>query len=103
MDRTFEGALPFRLPADRQPAKPTLRWRSVADREHPMQKRRYVGLDCILLMPLSPHVQDQTLQADDLTVIQAGEVRRINSFEEGVDMVCILQPYQGRVPFAFEG
>jgi len=68
-----------------------------------MQKRRYVGLASILLMPLSPHAQDQTLQADDLTAIQAGEVRRINSFEEGVDMVCILQPYQDWVPFAFEG
>ena len=59
-----------------------------------MQKRRYVGLACILLLPLSPHAQDQTLQADDLTAIQAGE--------EGVDMVCVLQPYQDRV-LAFEG
>jgi hypothetical protein len=71
--------------------------------EHPMQKRRHVGLACILLMPLSLHSQERALQVDDLIAIQVGEVRKINSPEESVDMVCILQPYQDRVSFAFEG
>ncbi|MEK1875905.1 MAG: hypothetical protein AAAC50_26330 [Rhizobium altiplani] len=68
-----------------------------------MKKRRHVGLVCFVSMPLALHAQERRLQVEDLMAIDVGAVRKVSSPENGVDMVCVLQPYQDRVFFAFEG
>lgn len=54
-------------------------------------------------MPLALHAQERRLQVEDLMAIDVGEVRKVSSPENGVDMVYVLQPYQDRIFFAFEG